>query len=464
MNSVGCPVIMSKPAQGRRIRIWPWLVLALATLPAVWYVVDFESDIDPEFPRVVRPTFNSYPPPAYRFAEPGDTIDHIAVYVAAAAIVLSGWGLFRGLRKRPWLAAMALSLAGFWHAATPGPLMDGWHGLGWRTILNSDAPWAIRLILAGAAAGLLVLILWCVGEGPIDTLWKKARNHGIAWLIVVSTALILLRQVGWVDHEPIGFWPRWLYVWGLLAWALALLRVLPQAPAGWSRGAIGAGLVLLWLGLDFTGRGILWHQRPLHRLREVVPGRIYLSAMPTYQGLELAQERHHFRTIINLFPEHTPERSPLWPDEVRFAHEHGLNYVGNEPGDDPSGESFIAQTLTLAQDPSTWPILVHCHASMDRSPAWMGLYRFVVQGWPLADALREIERHRGLRPKASVTLLYNRVLPRLAPERSALDPTVPFLRECAAGTADPVAEVIASPASKNRQDSQALKALPIERR
>ena len=64
---------MSKPAQGWRIRIWPWLVLALATLPAVWYVVDFESDIDPEFPRVVRPTFNAYPPPAYRFAEPGDT-------------------------------------------------------------------------------------------------------------------------------------------------------------------------------------------------------------------------------------------------------------------------------------------------------------------------------------------------------------------------------------------------------
>ena len=92
MNSVGRPVIMSKPAQGWRIRIWPWLVLALATLPAIWYVVDFESDIDPEFPGVVRPTFNTYPPPAYRFAEPGDTIDHIAVYAAAAAIVLLGNG------------------------------------------------------------------------------------------------------------------------------------------------------------------------------------------------------------------------------------------------------------------------------------------------------------------------------------------------------------------------------------
>ncbi|HKM51770.1 MAG TPA: hypothetical protein VJY33_00080, partial [Isosphaeraceae bacterium] len=67
-------------------------------------------------------------------------------------------------------------------------------------------------------------------------------------------------------------------------------------------------------------------------------------------------------------------------------------------------------------------------------------------------------------PKASVTLLYNRVLPQLAPERSALDPTVPVLRECAAGTADPVAGVNASLAPESRQDSQALKALPIERR
>ena len=109
------------PRQDSASRIWPWLVLALATLPAFWYVLDFESDIDPEFPRVVRPTFNAYPPPAYRFAEAGDTIDHVAVYVASAAIVLSGWGLLRGPNRRLWLAALAISLAGFWHAATPGP-------------------------------------------------------------------------------------------------------------------------------------------------------------------------------------------------------------------------------------------------------------------------------------------------------------------------------------------------------
>ena len=437
--------MMGHDAPGKRARIWPWMLLALATVPAFWYVLDFESDIDPEFPRVVRPTFNVYPPPAYRFAEAGDTIDHAAVYVASAAIVLSAWGLLRSPRRRLWAAALAISLAGFWHAATPGPLLDGWYGLGWRTMFNPSAPGAIRAALAAAAACLLVVILRGLNDGPLSTLAKAARSHSIAGLLALSAALVLLRQTDWLDLEPSGFWPRWLYFWGLLAWAFALLNVAPRASAGLPRAAVLTGLVLIWLVLDFTGRGIFWYQRPIHRLREVVPDRIYISAMPTHWGLELAQNRHHFRTIINLFPEYTPERSPLLPDELRFVREHGLNYVGNNPDDDPTGGEFISRTLAVAQDPAAWPILVHCHASMDRSPAWMGLYRVVIQGWPLADALREIERHRGLRPKASVTLLYNRVLPQLAPERAAADPTVPILRRNAEGTDDPAEQLAVRP-------------------
>ena len=46
--------------------------------------------------------------------------------------------------------------------------------------------------------------------------------------------------------------------------------------------------------------------------------------------------------------------------------------------------------------------------------------------------MQEIERHRGYRPKASVVLLYNRVLPPRAGERYWTDPTAALLRECAA--------------------------------
>jgi hypothetical protein len=80
---------------------------------------------------------------------------------------------------------------------------------------------------------------------------------------------------------------------------------------------------------------------------------------------------------------------------------------------------------------------------MDRSPAWVGMYRFVYQGWPLDDVIREIERHRGSRPKSSVTLLYNRMLSRLAPERAATDPTAQEFREFAVGTPDPLEALLA---------------------
>jgi hypothetical protein len=433
-----------EPVEGPRFRAWPWLVLALATLPAFWYVLDYESDIDPEFPRVVRPTFNAFPPPAYRFAEAGDTIDHVAVYVASAAVVLSAWGCLRGGNRRLWVAALALSIAGFWHAATPGPLMDGWHGLGWRVLTVPDAPTWLRLALGGTGVVLAAAALWGIMNQSPRRHWSGDRLAGIGGLLIVAASLMVLRQTGWLDREPFGFWDRWLYVWGLLAWALALLRVCPPAPRGRTRFVVLAALLVAWLALDVTGRGIFWYQRPIHRLREIVPGRIYLCAMPTYEGLKLAHDRHHFRTIVNLFPEHTPARSPLAPDEIRFAREHGINYLGHDPGD-PTGEAFVARTLELSRDPSAWPLLVHCHASMDRSPAWVGLYRFVVQGWPLADALREIEQHRGLRPKASVTLLYNRMLPRLAPERAAQDPTARMLRENAAGTEDPVTQLAVRP-------------------
>src|SRR5947208_11688235 len=130
------------PQEGpRKFGLWPWWLLAALTLPAFWHFYSFPNDIDGEFPSVARPTFSRRPPPAYRLAEPGDTIDRVAIYVSAVAIVtsLSGW---LASRRSPgcWPAASALATAAFWHAATPGPTFDGWHGLGWRVIFDPSAP------------------------------------------------------------------------------------------------------------------------------------------------------------------------------------------------------------------------------------------------------------------------------------------------------------------------------------
>jgi protein tyrosine phosphatase (PTP) superfamily phosphohydrolase (DUF442 family) len=164
-----------------------------------------------------------------------------------------------------------------------------------------------------------------------------------------------------------------------------------------------------------------------------------MSAMPTVRGLEIEQNRLGFRTIINLFPEATAQGSPLSPAELRFAREHGIRYLGS-PSDpsEAASSAFLDGTLALAQDRAAWPILVHCHGCMDRSPAWMGIYKFLVKGRPLHEVMQEIERHRGYRPKASVILLYNRVLPGRGGARYWADPTAAYLRECANGMKDPI--------------------------
>ncbi|MEO6809896.1 MAG: protein tyrosine phosphatase [Isosphaeraceae bacterium] len=425
-----------------RRRPWPWVVLALLLGTAVWHVVDFPTDIDGEYPKVVRPTFSAWPPPSIRLAEPGDTIDRIGLYGSSAALVLAAWGWMRGRwlngGSRLWPAAAALALAATWHAATPGPTLDGWHGLGWRALFDASAPPTLRVGLAAVAMVLTGVVLATLirSFGRRAVLWRLGRDRGMLGLLGLALGLVVLRQIEVPGIGPPGYWPRWGFAIGMAAFALALVRALPTPVKGWRRPALLATAVAAWCALAVIGVDLTWYHRPLKRLRTVAPGRIYLSAMPTYRGLEVAQRRHQFKTIINLFPEDTPLRSRYFPEELRFAREHNIHYV-RSPNGVARADAFLDKTLALARDPNAWPILVHCHGCMDRAPAWMGIYRFVVQGVPLDAILREIEGHRGYRPKASVTILYNRVLRRLAPEQHADDPTAQHLLQCAEGTTDP---------------------------
>jgi hypothetical protein len=436
-------------------RFWPWLLLGLSAVPAVQMFTRFESGPDGEFPEVVRPTFSARPPAAYRWAEPGDTADRIGLYASAGAAVVAlvGWRQARRLGRGAglWPSAFALALAAGWDSATPYPTFDGWHGLNWRSIGHPETPPALRAALvAGAAALGLWAAGWAWASRPR---WRgslrEGRSRGVLGLLAVAVVGVLYRVAGRPDVEPFGYWPRWAFDWGMLAFGFALLKALPVQERGLRRAAWTAGAVAGWAALVAGGLWLTWYHRPLERLRAVDPGKIYISAMPTRRGLEVAYARHPFKTIINVFNEDTPRRSPLLPDELAFAREHGIHYVGS-PSDPLEADAFLDETLRLARDPDAWPILVHCHGCMDRTPAWMGIYRFVVQGWPLEAVLREIEGHRGLRPKALVTLLYNRVLRPRAPDHYDADPVAALLNRCARGAVDPMEREIRAARERQR--------------
>ena len=452
---------------------WHWLAMGIMGAVAGWHAVDYADTPDADFPKVVRPHFNPHPPAAYRLAEPGDTLDRIGLYLAAAGLVLAlsaigriGWNRRHGRADRwaLWPSALALALAAVWHTSTPGPSFDGWHGLGWRVLFDPGASWTLRGTLALAAMALvLVIVVNLVRVWP-DRRWllTQARDARVLGLLVLSLVLVACRQANLPGLEPVGYWQRCALDLGLLGCAAALVRLRPggQEPASVRfklGGALAWGLVVL-LGITLT----VYH-RPIARLRPVVPGRIYISAMPTYRGLAIEQQRLGFRTIINLFDEASTQASPYHDDEIRFVREHGLRYLGS-PSDGLESDRFLDETFALARDPTAWPILVHCHGCMDRSPAWMGMYRFLVEKQPLAAIFAEIERHRGTRPKAVVTLQYNRKLPRRAPDQFAHDPTGAVLLRAAAGTTDPFHLLDWNPTRTDRQVVRRIDPDPAIRR
>jgi hypothetical protein len=414
--------------------VWPWLALATCATVAVWYVVDFPNDMDPEFPTVVRPTFSPMPPAAYRIAEPGDTLDHLALYFSAWGVGIAGMSWFASRRQSGrdglWPAALALALASTWYAATPGPVFDGWHGLGWRSFFDPMTPIVVKLSLGLGGVALVGLALTSIARDRREASHyvHATRRRGALAFLVLAAVLVPLRQLEIPGVAPAGYWPRWAFVVGILAFDLGLWRLRPEVR--W-RGrdlavrltAIAGMMTLVWGGL-----WVSWFHRPIERLKSIVPGRIYISAMPSPEGLAIAHGRHRFKTIINLFPEDLDEH-PNYSAERQFADDHGIAYFLND-SDPEKADEILDQSLKIADDPGAWPVLVHCHACMDRTPAWLGIYRFVAQKRPLLEVMREIEQHRGMRPKASVFLLYNWNLPRLAPERHAQDPTAQLLLEC----------------------------------
>ena len=298
-------------------KAWPWLVLASVLGVAVAHVLVFFEAAETEFPKVVRPYFNPLPPAAYRLAEPGDTLDRIGLYFACAAMVVSAAAIF--VRRKGdlalWPSALTLAMAATWHASTPGPTFDGWHGLGWRVILDSNSPTSLRWTLGVSALALIAVVV-----ANLIRKWPIPVNRRIIGLLVVAAILVACRQIDLKGVQPVGYWPRVAFDLGVLAFLMALIRSQPLVGVEMRRRA-AIGMVGGWVTLVVLGVSVTIYHRPLARLHAVVPGRIYISAMPSYRGLKIAQDRHHFKTIINLFPEDTAQAQLAYHPQELAIHQ-----------------------------------------------------------------------------------------------------------------------------------------------
>jgi tyrosine-protein phosphatase SIW14 len=139
------------------------------------------------------------------------------------------------------------------------------------------------------------------------------------------------------------------------------------------------------------------------RLRIVEAGRFYRSGQMTAEGFADAVERYGIRTIINVqdeVPDPDIELS-FWNRQIikesALCRELGVRYVHLMPTLLPRSlvpehrPPAIDQFLALMDDPSNYPVLIHCHAGLHRTGLLTAIYRMEYQGWTMDQAFLDMK-------------------------------------------------------------------------
>jgi len=157
----------------------------------------------------------------------------------------------------------------------------------------------------------------------------------------------------------------------------------------------------VWSFLYF--RSVYNHER---RLRVVEPGRYYRCGQLTADGFRSAVARYGIRTVVNVQDDVPDPRIPnsfldrRKVSEVELCQELGVRYVWLAPDLLPPdavlrGErpQTIQQFLKVCDDPSVYPILLHCKAGLHRTGVLTAIYRMEYNGWSRRAAFRELRQH-----------------------------------------------------------------------
>lgn len=161
----------------------------------------------------------------------------------------------------------------------------------------------------------------------------------------------------------------------------------------WTR----VGLVAL---LAFVLGAPCWYYRYQYnqgkRLREVEPGRVYRSGQLTGRGFREAIRTFGFKTVINVQNEEPNPKLKGDRTEEEVCRELGVKYVfiapdllerNRVPQERPKA---IEEFLQVMDDPTHYPVLIHCRAGLHRTGVLVAVYRMEYQGWSWHGALEEL--------------------------------------------------------------------------
>jgi tyrosine-protein phosphatase SIW14 len=143
------------------------------------------------------------------------------------------------------------------------------------------------------------------------------------------------------------------------------------------------------------------------RFREVAPGKFYRCGQMSADAFRKNLREYKIKTVVNLqdeYPDpllsagywdapHIRESQVCEEEGARFmfltwAGERGL--LARNVASPTNRPQVIDDFLKVCDDPNSYPILIHCLAGLHRTGALTAVYRMEYEGWPVADAMREL--------------------------------------------------------------------------
>jgi len=173
------------------------------------------------------------------------------------------------------------------------------------------------------------------------------------------------------------------------------LRPGQRSKIRWLFGALA--LVLLVLGIK-EGRKFVF----LDNFGAVEEGVLYRSGqLRPYQIRDVIRD-YGVKTVINTREEEAP--SELMEAEDQACRAEGAEMVRiMMPGDGRGTYAQYDEALAILSDSNRLPALIHCARGTHRTGALVSAYRVAVEGVPVDDAMREMERYR-FKPEGHVLI------------------------------------------------------------
>jgi len=119
-----------------------------------------------------------------------------------------------------------------------------------------------------------------------------------------------------------------------------------------------------------VGYSYYFFQHEIPRFRPVVENVLYRSGQPRCLGLSYIRAKG-IKTIVNL----RSRSSDGVQEEIDFAKENGMRHYNLEIGTSPKALSKTAKEfMSIMDDPSNLPVLVHCSRGKERSGIMSAVY------------------------------------------------------------------------------------------